>query len=123
MNRNKGVRIDPNAVKRIVTAARYVEQLQRNPVPVPAGPAEYGGLTTLIVTTACNPMSGATPGANGRGKVQKLVSGSYSDHSSDVYPILNDTEKAVSIGAYVGCVPGAGGKFHIVVVDKCANLS
>jgi hypothetical protein len=118
-----GIKFSKSAVKRLGETTRYVEQQPRNQVAPPAGGNNFGGVMTLLVTTALNPMSGATPGANGRGKIQKLVSGSYSDFSTTVFPILNDTEKTVAIGAYVLCAPGAGGMFHLVVVDKCANLS
>jgi hypothetical protein len=114
---------DERSCQRIVNAVRFVEGQPRN-VPLDAvGPRSGFGLVNLHVTTACNPMTGATPGANGRGKIQKFDGTTYSDLSTDVYPIINDTEKTVAIGAYVGCLTGAGGKLHIVLVDKCSNLS
>jgi len=124
MSRDRyGIKFTPSAAKRVAQVARYVEQQPRSRAPDPSPPVIFGGLTVLHVTTACDPMSGATPGKAGRGKIQKFDGTSYSDLSSTAYPIINDTEKTVAVLAYVGCLPGPGGMFHLVVVDKCANLS
>lgn len=122
-NRYNGVKISPTAAKRIFAASRFIEQQPRSKAPGIAGPVDFGGAVMLHVTTACNPMSGASPGVNGRGKIQQFNGTSYSDLSSTVYPIINDTEKTVAIGAYVLCCPGPGGQWHWLGVDKCANLS
>jgi hypothetical protein len=118
-----GIKIDRPTARRLFEAGRYVEQQPRSRVSPPSGPVDFGGSTMVKVTTALNPMSGSTPGANGRGKIQSLVGGSYADASSTVYPVLNDSEKTVAIGAYILCLPGPGGLLHWVIVDKCANLS
>jgi hypothetical protein len=122
MDNRRGVKLSPSAARRLIDAGRFVEQQPRSKAPQIAGPADFGGGVMLVVTTACNPMSGATPGKNGRGKIQKFDGTSYSDFSSTVYPIHNDTEKTVGIGAYLLCVP-AYGFWHWLGVDKCSRLS
>ncbi len=124
MSRDRyGVKFTKSAARRLAESARYVEQQPRNRAPTLRGPSEFAGPVMLKVTTALGPMSGGTPGAGGRGKIQKFDGTAYTDLSTDVYPILNDTEKTVAIGAYVLCLPGPGGKYHMVTVDKCSNLS
>lgn len=119
----KGVKIAPNAAKRIIEAARYIEQQPRNSVAPQGPPVDFAGITIVHLTVACNPMSGVTPGANGRGKIQQFNGTSYSDLSTTVYPILNDIAKTIAIGAYVQCLPGPGGLLHVINVDNCSNLS
>jgi hypothetical protein len=85
----------------------------------------------LVVTTALDPITGGgTPGQAGRGKIQWFDGTSYADAITGEmgatpihYPIINDQEKTVAVGAYVLCIPGPGGKFHMVTVDKCSRLS
>src|SRR5258707_2251847 len=91
-----GIKIDRPTAKRLFEAGRYVEQQPRSRVAPPSGPFEFAGMATLKVTTACNPMTGSTPGANGRGKLQQFDRTSYSDAASTVYPILNCTAKTVT---------------------------
>lgn len=80
-------------------------------------------LTMLKVTTAGNAMSGSTPGANGRGKIQQFNGTSYSDLNSTIHPFLNDSEKIVAVGSFILCAKGPGDVYHWLLVDKCANLS
>jgi hypothetical protein len=117
-----GIKFTKSSTKRIAEVARYVEQQPRSRTPDPNGPSNFGGLTMLRVTTALRPMVAGTPGT-GEGKIQKLVSGSYTDFSTTVYPILNDTSFTVAVAAFVLCGPGPGGNFHMVTVDKCSNLT
>jgi hypothetical protein len=124
MSRDRyGIKFNPTTVRRIAEVTRYTEQQPRSQAPQLAGPVDFGGSTMLLVTTALNPMSGPTPGQNGRGKIQTLIGTSYADFSSTVFPIVNDSTETVAVGSYVLCVPGPGGMFHMVVVDKCSNLS
>jgi hypothetical protein len=119
----RGVRYSKSAAKRIAVATRFVEQQPRSQVAPAAGPVDFAGITMILLTVACSPISGATPSQNGRGKIQSLVSGSYVDLASTVYPIVNDIANTIAIGAYCQCLPGAGGMFHVINVDKCSNLS
>lgn len=118
-----GIKFTKATVRRIAESTRYVEQAPRNQAPTLGGPNEFAGGIMVVVTTALDPISGATPGKAGRGKIQQFDGTTYSDLSTTVYPILNDTEKTVKVGAYILCIPGPGGKFHWITVDKCANLS
>jgi hypothetical protein len=119
----QGVKLERTTARRVLDATRYVEQQKRSKIDRIHSPVDFGGSTMLLVTTALNPMSGPTPGQNGRGKIQMLVGTSYADSSSTVFPIVNDTTNTVAVGSYVLCVPGPGGKYHLVVVNKCSNLS
>lgn len=118
----QGVKIEWNTAKKILDAQQYVEKQPRRKALPPTPPFQYGGSIMMLVTTALNPMSSATPGKNGRGKIQKFNGTSYSDLSSTVYPIHNDTEKTVAVGAYLLVTP-AYGFWHWVQVDKCSRLS
>jgi hypothetical protein len=116
------VKLSATAARRLIRVGRHVEQQPRSTPPQLAGPTDFGGAVMLLVTTALNPMSGATPGQNGRGKIQKFDGTTYSDLSSTVYPIHNDTEKTVAVGAYLLAVP-AYGFWHWIQADKCSRLS
>jgi hypothetical protein len=112
-----------SAARRLADAARFVEQQPRNRAPDPTPPVQFAGLAILVVTVACNPRSGNTPGSNGRGKIQKLPGSSYSDHSSTAVPILNDFDKTLGVGSFAQCLPGPGGKYHLINPGSCSNLS
>jgi hypothetical protein len=123
MNNSRGVKFEPSAAKRVIEASRFVEQQPRSKVSPGSGPADFGGAVILLVTVPLNPMVGAIPGGNGRGKIQQLSGATgYTDLSTTVYPIVNDTEKTVAVGAYLLCC-SAYGAWHWLGVDKCAHLS
>jgi hypothetical protein len=123
MNNRKGVKLAPSAARRLIEAGRFVEQQPRSRAQQIAGPTDFGGAVILLVTTPLNPMSGAIPGGNGRGKIQQLSGATgYTDLSSTVYPIVNDTEKTVAVGSFLLCV-SAYGQWHWLGVDKCSRLS
>jgi hypothetical protein len=121
MYRDQGVKINRASARRVFEVGRYIEQQPRSSAPVIAGPDPTGVATMVLTTTQVTRGSGATPGA-GSGKIQKFNGTSYSDLSSKVYPILNDTTALVATNAYVLCVPGPGGKLHFMMTS-CENLS
>ena len=120
VRKDMGVKLQKSAAKRLLEAGRYVEQQPRNSVPVPAGPADYGGGIVVLLTTNLGRMSGATPGT-GSGKIQKKVSGVYSDLAATTYPVVNDTSAQWNSGAYVMCIY-AYGELH-AINTSCSNVT
>lgn len=124
MRRNKkAVTLDWTSANKVVDATKRIIFNPRNEVPDDSPPLTWGGITVLKVTTALTPASAGTPGM-GKGKIQKLVSGVFSDlvgSSPPTYTVLNMLDKTVALNAYIA-VNHSYGAF-IYGDGKCADLS
>lgn len=117
----RSYRLNGNSIKRISENLQHYEGQPRNEVPQGMQPSNFGGAVMVHTTTSISRMSSATPGT-GSGKLQALVSGSYTDLSTTVITIVNDTVSLIASGSYVMCVP-AYGKYHVLNINSCSNLS
>jgi hypothetical protein len=113
--------ISNNAFRRIRNVTRYWETVPRNHVERPTAPRLGAfGFKGATSTTSISANSGSTPGT-GTATLDDMGDTSFSSSGISV-TVYNRTEKTIASGSkmLVGLVDG---KWFVLLVEKCSNLS